>query len=358
MPSSLDNLWRTLLKIHAPKTSARFFEHFYELIARARRPPAMRIVLISVGLLTTLNAVAQKLDPITDWATTVSHQTSLSQNVVYHKANSVDLKLDVIAMGSSVPRPVVIYFHGGGWVIGSKEGTLLKGLPYLARGMDFVNVEYRLASQSLAPAAVEDCRCALRWVAQHAKDYGFDPSKIVVTGESAGGHLALMTGMVDGSAGFDRECEQPATKFQPGLPDQWSSGTVTEIKVAAIIDLFGVTDVADLMQGPNKRNHAERWVGDVPNSMELAKRLSPLTYARKDLPPILIIHGDQDPVVPYEQAVRLHQALEHAGARVQLTPIIGGGHGSTPPFAWTHEQYVQAQEAAFGFLEKYGILQH
>jgi len=72
--------------------------------------------------------------------------------------------------------------------------------------MDFVNVEYRLASVALAPAAVEDCRCALRWVYQHAKEYGFDTSRLAVEGHSAGGHLSLMTGMLDASAGFDNEC--------------------------------------------------------------------------------------------------------------------------------------------------------
>jgi dipeptidyl aminopeptidase/acylaminoacyl peptidase len=92
--------------------------------------------------------------------------------------------------------------------------------------------------------------------------------------------------------------------------------------------------------------------------MELARQLSPVNYARKDSPPILIIHGDQDPVIPYEQAVRLHDALEHVGARNQLTTIRGGGHGATPPFAWTGEQNLQAQEAVLDFLEKLGILQH
>jgi acetyl esterase/lipase len=73
-------------------------------------------------------------------------------------------------------------------------------------GMNVVNVEYRLASIALAPAAVEDCRCALRWVIQHAKEYGIDANRIVVSGESSGGHLALMTGMLPASAGLDRQC--------------------------------------------------------------------------------------------------------------------------------------------------------
>jgi len=308
-----------------------------------------RFVLALFVFLITGNTMAQQLDPVTHWAATASYELQLSPNIVYQRAGSVDLTLDVIAAGGRSVRPVLIYFHGGGWVLGNKDDALLTGLPYLARGMDFVDVEYRLAYQALAPAAVEDCRCALHWVVHHAEEYGFDVSKIVVAGESAGGHLALMTGMLNVAAGFDRECEQPS--------DQWGPGSIAEVKVAAIIDFFGVTDVAEFLQPPNPRNHAVRWFGDLPNRMELAKQLSPLSYVRRDLPPILIIHGDKDKIVPYQQAVRLHEELESVGARNQLATIVGGGHGSTPPLAWTSEQNLQALEAAFNFLEKVGILQ-
>jgi acetyl esterase/lipase len=307
-----------------------------------------RIALILLVFLTTCKALAQQLDPVAQWAATASYELQLSKNVVYQKAGSVDLTLDVIAGGHSV-RPVLIYFHGGGWVMGNKDDVLLKGLPFLARGMAFVDVEYRVANQALAPAAVEDARCALHWVAYHAEEYGFDTSKIVVAGESAGGHLALMTGMLDVAAGFDRECEQ-------GF-DQWGGSSPADVKVAAIIDFFGAADVVEFLQPPKPRLYATRWFGDLPNRMELAKRLSPLSYARKDLPPILIIHGDKDEIVPYQQAVRLHEALESVGARNQFATILGGGHGSSPPFAWTSEQNLQAQEAALNFLEKLGILQ-
>src|SRR5438477_8117682 len=108
--------------------------------------------------------------------------------------------------------------------------TTLFRSPYLEMGWAVVNVEYRLARASLAPAAVEDCRCALRWVIKNAKDYNFDINRIVVTGHSAGGHLALTTGMLPASAGLDRECHGPE-----------------ELKVAAIINWYGITDVNDLL---------------------------------------------------------------------------------------------------------------
>jgi len=304
-------------------------------------------------------AGAQQLDPITEWATNASYTSVIRQNVVYQKTDSVELRLDVITLGGlPSAKPVVIYFHGGGWVAGAKEGSLLRTLPYLARGVDVVNVEYRLASQALAPGAVEDCRCALRWVVRHAKEYGFDTTKIIVAGESAGGHLALMTGMLTPAAGFDNDCEVPYSDWQQDGPK--------DLRVAAIIDFFGIVDVPELLQPapasadgvvlPMPRNFALRWLGDSPSRMDMAKRMSPLTYVRKDTPPILIVHGDRDPYVPYHQAMVLRDELDRAGVQYQLLTIQGGGHGASPPDAWSAQQNLKAHEAVFQFLEKAGVI--
>jgi acetyl esterase/lipase len=296
-----------------------------------------------------MGACGQELDPATRWATIAFNEFHLTQNIVYQRANNVSLKLDVITAGSpATARPTLIYFHGGGLVEGTKEGALLYALPYLARGMDAVNVEYRMAPDSLAPAAVEDSRCALHWVFDNADKFGFDTAKIVVAGHSAGGYLALMTGMLDPSYNFDNECTR--------LPADWRGGTIRDVKVAAIVNFFGITDFADLLQGPNTRNFAVRWFGDLPNRLELARQVSPLTYVRKGLPPIISLDGDKDPIVPYQHAVRLHEVLTRQGVPNQLVTIQGGGHGSTTPFAWNREQNLQAQESIFKFLEKYGII--
>ncbi len=131
-------------------------------------------------------------------------------NIVYHVAHNYEAKLDVYtpaqAMPPSQPTPVVIVIHGGGWIADTKESRVLEIMPYLQMGFAAVNVEYRLAQVSLAPAAVEDCRCALHWVSANAKKYNFDPSRVVLQGGSAGGHLVLTTGMLTPAAGFDHEC--------------------------------------------------------------------------------------------------------------------------------------------------------
>ena len=239
-----------------------------------------------------------------------------------------------------------MYIHGGGWIQGNKENRILILLPFLAKGMNVVNVEYRLSDVSLAPAAVEDCRCALRWIYANAGEHGIDVNRLVVTGWSAGGHLSLMTGMVTPEAGFDNECPR-------GLGYSAYKNMDQELKVAAVVNVYGITDVADLLQRPNRQNYAVRWLGSMPNRKEVARRVSPLEYVRPDLPPILTIHGDADATVPYEHAVRLHKALDRAGVKNQLLTIPGAGHGLP---RWSDEEILKSHRTIFSFLEEHGIL--
>ena len=255
-------------------------------------------------------------------------------NITYLTANNWDAKLDVYqSREATTPNPTLVYFHGGGWTGGSKEGSSLTFLPFLDMGWNVVNVEYRLAKISLAPAAVQDGLCALRWVIRNAKDYNVDTNRLVTMGNSAGGHLALTTGMVPASAGLDRQC--------PGTED---------LKVAAIINWYGITDVNELLDGPNTRVYAVTWLAAMMNRDEVAKRVSPLTYVRAGLPPIISIQGDADPTVPYSQNVRLHQALEKVGVRNQLVTIPGGKHGG-----FSDAEMVKAYDAIRAFLDKSNI---
>src|SRR5438034_6808743 len=255
-------------------------------------------------------------------------------NITYLTANGFDAKLDVYARtDQGGPFPTLIWIHGGGWVGGNKESATFSLLPYLEMGWNVVNVEYRLGRVSLAPAAVEDCLCALRWVIRNAKQYGFDTAKLVVSGGSAGGHLALTTGMIPASEGLDRQC--PGTE---------------QLKVAAIVDWYGITDVADLLDGENMRTYAVEWLGSRPNRVEIAKRVSPLTYVRPGIPPVISIQGDADPVVPYSQSLRLQEALQKAGVDHELVTIPGGKHGN-----FTRAENQKAFAAIKAFLAKHGL---
>ena len=202
-------------------------------------------------------------------------------------------------------------------------------MPYLEMGWTVVNVAYRLADVAHAPAAVEDTRCALRWVYRNAEQYGFDKENIVVTGNSAGGHLALTTGMLKSDVGMERQC--------PGdrLRSTWAIGprNMETLEVAAIINWYGITSVSDLLNnGPGTSgNFTEAWVGSSPDRAAIAARVSPMNHVRDDLPPILTIHGDEDSIVPYAHGVRLHEVLESAGVSNKLITIEGGGHGGFSP---------------------------
>jgi acetyl esterase/lipase len=260
----------------------------------------------------------------------------MSPDIVYGSANNTPLKLDVwYPRDNANPTPTLIYIHGGGWIFGSKEGAVYQVLPYLEKGWRVVNVEYRMASNSLAPAAVEDTRCALRWVYRNAKVYNFDTSKIVLTGHSAGGHLSLITGMMPDGTPLDNNC----------YADE-KYGDV-KMKVAGIVNWFGITDVNDIIQGPNLKNYGVMWMGSKTNAAEIAKLVSPLTYVRSDLPPIITIHGDKDDVVPYTHATRLRDALGKAKVPNQLVTVKDGGHGQ-----FKQSDYVMAFDEIWKFLKE------
>lgn len=264
------------------------------------------------------------------WTTGLLSDYRLTPNVTYLVANGHELKLDVYARADTATRrPVLVWIHGGGWHGGNKEGSVFTILPWIEWGWNVVNVEYRLADVAKAPAAVADCLCALRWVAANAARYGFDTSRIVTGGDSAGGHLALTTAMIPESAGLERQC--------PGVPLP---------KVAAVVNYYGITDVTEMVEGPRTSG----WLPTGPDRAEIARRVSPVSYVRRDGPAILTIHGEKDPLVPYANGQKLHKALTEAGAPNELFTMTGAGHGG-----FNKAQRLQAHTKIREFLTRNGL---
>jgi acetyl esterase/lipase len=315
------------------------------------RVSGMRIVIgivlglgIAIGSASTAAPAFAQMSERAAWASTLRYR--MAPNLTYHTATNIDLKLDLylpMDASESRPAPTLIYIHGGGWWSGNKEQAVITLLPWIEMGWAVANVEYRLGGAAGAPAAVEDCRCALRWVRQHAKEYRLDPARIVLSGHSAGGHLALMTGLLTTSAGMDRSCIDRAEGGR-GEPSS------ADIPVAAIINWFGITDVADLLSGPNAKTYAVRWLGSVDNRDALASRLSPLTYVRANQPPVFTIHGDDDPTVPYTHGTRLRDALTRAGVSNEMITVPGGKHGGFPP-----AESLRIWTAIRAFLQKHQL---
>jgi acetyl esterase/lipase len=269
----------------------------------------------------TNSATATNEAKIPDWA-------AIEPNIHYDHYDQTVLDVMWPKAEAKGKRPGAIMFHGGGWVRSNKE-TMMGNfcLPYLEQGFVVCNVEYRLAPVATAPAAVNDALAAAKWFFDHADQYHVDTNRLVVTGASAGGHLALMVGMTPESA-----------KLGPA------------VKVAAIVNGYGITDVADVLEGPHRQSWAPQWLPEQDGRAELAKRLSPLTYVRKELPPILTVQGDRDRTVPTDQGRRLTKALQDAGVDAEMITVTNAGHGFSP------QQWPGVREQIFAFLKKRGIL--
>jgi acetyl esterase/lipase len=237
------------------------------------------------------------------------------------------------------PYPGVIMFHGGGWIESSKSTMSSFYNRFLAHGFVVCNVEYRMASKdksgaytpdsALAPAAVEDALSAAKWFADHAAQYHVDPNRIVVTGASAGGHLALMVGLCT-----------PDAKLGPTAP--------ADFKIAAIVNGYGPADMLETLKGDGA---AKQWIPEsLPDRMEIAKRVSPMNYVRKDIPPLLTVVGEKDHGLAGNQ--KLVDQLKAAGADAQIHVVAGAGHGfNTPAPAWP-----DAEKTMFEFLAAKGII--
>jgi len=297
-------------------------------VGRGRASFALLPLLLSLGC-----SPRPELSPAVRWSVQLASAVKVVPNVSYGPLPSQTL--DFYLLSTPVPPPVVINFHGGGWTSHSKEEMNVEILPYLALGFAVANVEYRLAKEALAPAAIQDARCALHWVVANGGDYYVDPTRIVLAGGSVGGHLALMAGMAPSGGELDADC--------PGTPDPGPA-------VRAILNWDGPIDLVELTQGPKPRDWALTWLGSETDLAERARRYSPLSYVHPGGPPVLTVHGEADSLIPYAQAVRLHDALTAAQVKNRLVPIAGGGHGG-----FSSVEMAGAMAAVQTFLAECGL---
>ncbi len=244
----------------------------------------------------------------TSWKADFVKTYSTALNISYGKTPYNECKLDVYYIKKGAPVPVLLFFHGGGWVKGSKDEMTFA--TYMKAGWGIVNVEYRFANTSSIIAPVEDSRAALAWVYAHASQYNFDTNKIIAAGNSAGAHLALFAGLSGAHAEFDNNCEY--------------SG---DLHVAAIINNYGPTDLSKLLTDSRVKKNSGRWFNGVVNKEELARKISPVNYVKAGCPPVFTTHGDKDPTVPYEQALILKRALDENHISNELYTVPDGGHG-------------------------------
>lgn len=251
-------------------------------------------------------------------------------DVVYTRVNNWEGRMDIYYNPTSVsPTPAVIHIHGGGWNHGTKESQTGFGSWFKA-GFAVINVEYRLVQVAPAPAAIEDVRCALTYVKTHAKELNINPDKIVVDGSSAGAHLALMAGLLENDRKFDTNCPSNI-----------------DMRVAAIVSNYAPTDFSGNNIDAKKWKSLANWLGDKVDNQSFRTSVSPLTYVNKTRSPVFIVHGNADPIVPYQQSVALHEKLDQYGVYNVFITVDGGGHGG-----FDKEKKTEINNALIEFLSK------
>jgi acetyl esterase/lipase len=271
-------------------------------------------------------------------ASTITQLKDIRYGDADGKGNLLDLYLPAKI---DKPRPLIVWIHGGGWSMGDKSGC--PAVPAVSQGFVVASINYRLSDQAIYPAQILDCKGAIRFLRAHAEQYDIDPKRIGVWGASAGGHLVALLGTSGGS----KELEGNVG----GNLDQSS-------RVQAVCDWFGPTDLskfADEAQaaGIMKTTPAPNLImvligGSLSEKKDLVQLANPISFISKkkaaDLPPFLIMHGDQDKLVPVAQSQLLDDALVAAGAKVDFQIISGAGHGigfNTPKIAKTVLEFFQ-----------------
>jgi len=195
-------------------------------------------------------------------------------------------------------RPAFVFFHGGGWFEGKAEDGLRMCHYWAQKGMVSLSFEYRLASlDGLTPLeCIKDAKSAIRWVRGQAAELGVDPDKIVATGGSAGGHLAVSTAMLEG---FEETNEDLSISSAPDAVIVWS----------AAVNVARDTWFKQLL-----RDRA-----DLPSC-------SPAHHIQPGLPPLALLHGTEDQTVPYSTITQFAQEMQEAGNRCELHTYKNGGH--------------------------------
>jgi alpha-L-fucosidase 2 len=250
-----------------------------------RHGPAMRIVFA----LLLLGAVAR---------------AELKTDIEFARPGGAGLTLDAFVPDGPGPFPTCILVHGGGFMRGDKT-TYIKPLfePLSLAGFTWFSINYRLAPAHRFPACIEDVEAAVRWVKAHAKEFKADPARIALIGESAGGHLVSLAGV---RAKGETSVKAVVPFYAPhDLELQVASRGQLGPSMEA---LFGLKELNDAARG-------------------VLRAASPSTYLRADLPPYLLVHGNKDTTVPFEQSVKFQAKMKSLGARCDLITIEGGAHG-------------------------------
>lgn len=251
-----------------------------------------------------------KLKPI-DLSIELPSTVKLERNIEFGKGGDHGLALDLYSPRQRTRElPAVLFLHGGAWKSGYRQIYHYYCTKFAEHGFIAATASYRLTGEAPYPAAVEDVKCAVRFLRANAEKYGIDPDRIAAAGGSAGGHLALMIAY---------SADAPELEGKGGNAE-------TSSRIQAVVNLYGPTDLTT--DFAKSRGEVIGFLGgkkfdEAPETYRVA---SPITYVTKDDPPTLILHGTLDSTVPFEQAELLAKKLNDIGVECELDRVEGWPH--------------------------------
>jgi len=260
---------------------------------------------------------------------------SLDYGGIGSKRQTLDLYLPE-RVGNAARLPLIVYIHGGGWMVGDKRQAKWRMQAFMESGEYAVaSVNYRLSGDDVWPAQIHDCKAALRWLKAHADEYGYNKDRFILVGVSAGGHLAAMLATTENRADLAGNVGEHLNESDD---------------VAAAVVICGPTALIPLKEATESESRKggrliSRLLGTPANEQpELARSASPLTYASKKAAPMLLVYGEEDPLVTLDHGVEFHDALRDAGAKAVLLRVAGAGHLDlvTPEAGWMIGQFTGA----------------
>jgi len=262
----------------------------------------------------------------------------MTSDIEFGRAQGVTLLMDAFVPDGKGPFPAIIWVHGGGFVAGDKAPYPKKLLdPLVQEGYAWFSVNYRLAPKYPFPAETDDVEAAVHFIKANAKKYNVDPKRLVLSCESAGGHLVSFVGAKHG----------PGNNVAAVIPFFGEHDLVerTHTKGPCMIDGKVIPNPGPICLSPG----LAQFLGikePGPDAERIIKEASPATYIRENMPPYLFIHGSKDFNVPVEQSTLMCDAMKKAGAHCELIIVEGGAHGrSTLEKAGGPDAYMPAMIA-------------
>lgn len=243
-------------------------------------------------------------------------------DITYACVDDHDLKLDLYLPAGSAglnrptKPPLLVWVHGGAWRRGSKDAV---NTAFVAHGYAMASVDFRLSEQARFPAQIHDVKAAIRFLRHEAPSYGYDAARIGILGQSSGGHLAALAGVSNADA-----------RLEGNVGDYSDESS----DVHAVVSYFGASNLMTILDQSTPHGLSVRvpaldlLLGGQPDDVEdLALLASPVVHVRSGVPPLLLVHGDQDPQMPINQSHELHGAYKAHGLQVHFEVVHGAAHG-------------------------------